>query len=73
MQDETKRPACVTETHLIFLDALRLTGITNMYGACPYLREAFSGMDNETSSKILAYWMRTFVERHPDPNSEARQ
>jgi len=73
MQDEKPRPTCVTETHLLFLDRLRQTGLTNMYGACPYLREAFAGMDNKTASTVLAYWMRTFVQRHPDPDSEARQ
>jgi len=73
MQDKTIQPACVTETHLLFLDALRLTGLTNMYGARPYIQKAFNGMDDRTASKILAYWMASFEERHPDPDSEARQ
>ena len=62
-----KRPACVMEKHLLFLDLLRQSGITNMYGAVPYLRKSFPVLDNSTASKVLAYWMTTFVERHPDP------
>lgn len=49
---------------LVYLDFLRETGVTNMYGARPYLME---GMDlpKETAGKVLAYWMETFASRHP--------
>lgn len=33
----TNRPEIVTEEHLKFLDRLRESGATNMYGASPYL------------------------------------
>lgn len=66
-QYKIERPACVTDTHLYFLDGLRMTGITNMYGAVPYIQEAFNGMTRDTASKVLAYWMNSFSERHPEP------
>lgn len=53
------RPAIVTDDHLRFLDALRSSGVTNMFGATPYLIEAF-GMSRLEGRTILAYWMETF-------------
>ena len=50
--------------HLEFLDNLRESGVTNMYGAGGYIRDAFD-VSRKESSEILAYWMKTFTERHP--------
>lgn len=47
-----------------FLDDLRESGITNMFGASPYLIEEF-GVDRSTAQRILIEWMRSFSERHP--------
>ena len=58
-----ERPSFVTEEHLRFLDDLRVTGVTNMFGAAPYLREVFSDLSKEQARKVLVYWMRTFGER----------
>ncbi len=52
------------ESYFYFLDDLRKTGITNMYGAAPYLRKEFSGLSEKQSVDILSEWMRTFNERH---------
>jgi len=52
----------ITDEHLRFLDSLRESGATNMFGAGPYLVEAF-GVDRKTSHVILGYWMRTFGRR----------
>jgi hypothetical protein len=60
-----ERPACVTDLHLQFLDDLRESGKTNMYGSIPYLQKVFNGMPRETASKVLAYWMNSFSDRHP--------
>lgn len=54
---------CVDEKYLLFLDGLRETGATNMYGATPYLSEAF-GISEKEAKGILIYWMETFSERH---------
>lgn len=52
------------EEYLEFLDDLRESGVTNMFGAGTYIREAFDIARNE-SNKILTYWMHTFSERNP--------
>lgn len=44
---------------LEYLDDLRSSGETNMYGARPYLQEEF-GLSVEDSTIILKYWMDTF-------------
>jgi hypothetical protein len=54
------------ESYYEFLDALRLTGVTNMFGATPYLMEAFPELTKLRAAKILASWMNTFVDRHPN-------
>jgi len=48
-----------------FLDALRLSGVTNMFGATPYVEEAF-GLGRKQSRALLLEWMKTFSERHPE-------
>ena len=44
-----------------FLVALRDSGITNMFGAAPYLQAEF-GLDKREAREILANWMRSFGE-----------
>ena len=44
-----------------FLDALRDTGVTNMFGAGPYLSREF-GLDKREAREILAKWMRSKEE-----------
>lgn len=56
-----KRPTIVTDEHLTFLDELRESGITNMYGAAPYLRQEFP-LSKPESHEVVAYWMKTFGE-----------
>jgi hypothetical protein len=48
----------------MFLDELRSTGITNMFGAAPYIQEFF-GVDRKAARELLNEWMATFDERHP--------
>lgn len=43
----------------IYLDRLRINGLTNMFGARPYLEEEFD-LDRPTSTTILSAWMVTF-------------
>lgn len=52
------------EKYFGFLDDLRESGVTNMFGASPYLIEEF-GVDRPTARRILTEWMRSFSERHP--------
>lgn len=62
------------EEMLLFLDGLRATGVTNMWGAAPYLDAEFPDLAKNTkrgygssknAGKVLVYWIRTFSERHP--------
>jgi len=47
-----------------FLDDLRDSGVTNMFGAGPYLSREF-GLDKREAREILAKWMRS-KEEDPD-------
>jgi hypothetical protein len=47
-----------------FLDALRQSGITNMFGAGPYVEDTF-GCDHRDARALVLEWMQTFSERHP--------
>lgn len=49
---------------LLFLDGLRESAVTNMFGAAPYLREQWP-LSRRESQIVLSYWMKTFSERNP--------
>jgi len=57
------------EEYFLFLDNLRESGITNMFGAVPYLRMAFSELTEREAKNILIEWMKTFSERHKKENN----
>lgn len=48
---------------LEYLDKLRESGDTNMFGASIYIENHF-GYDGEISKKLLVHWMDTFDDRH---------
>ena len=48
----------------LFLDTLRESGVTNMWGATPYIEQRF-GVNYEEAKQFLVTWMETFGERHP--------
>ncbi len=60
-----ERPTVVEDSHLTYLDDLRESGETNMYGAGAYLLHTFSELNVRESHEILSYWMESFSERHP--------
>lgn len=47
-----------------YLDGLRESGVTNMFGAVSYLRNRFDGMSQSQAIGVLAEWMETFEQRH---------
>lgn len=47
-----------------FLDELRESGITNMFGARPYVMREFPTLAKEEAGTMLSEWMRTFGTRH---------
>ncbi len=57
----TTKPAKLKVEHLNFLDKLRDSGATNMFGAGEWLQKAFKGLNRQEATAILAYWMQTFT------------
>jgi hypothetical protein len=57
------RPDFVEDEHLEYLDELRESGVTNMWGAGAYLQDAFTIESRKVAGKILTYWMKSFGER----------
>ena len=55
-----ERPEFCRDEHLEYLDNLRESGVTNMFGAGAYLRYEFPELGRKESGKILGYWMKTF-------------
>ena len=47
--------------YYVFLEELQQSGVTNMFGAVPYLREEF-GLGRRESTQILANWMDNYAE-----------
>jgi hypothetical protein len=45
-----------------FLNRLRESGETNMFGAAPYVRCAFPGMTMSEAKKVVAKWMEWVME-----------
>ncbi len=54
-----------TLEHLEYLDELRDSGDTNMFGAIPYLMEEFPKLSKKDAGIILTYWFQTFLDRNP--------
>jgi hypothetical protein len=57
-----ERPEFIKDEYLEFLFVLRESGVTNMFGATPYLTEEFSELDNQKAKKVLLFWMENFQE-----------
>ena len=58
--DEILDEGVVKDMH-VFLDALRDSGVTNMFGAAPYLQKEF-GLEKGEARQVLANWMQSFSE-----------
>ena len=43
-----------------FLDSLRLSGVTNMFGAVPYLKEYDESLGTRQATSIFRGWMNSF-------------
>ncbi len=62
MATKIERPDFVEDDHLEFLDELRESGETNMYGARSYLMKEYDYLDKKEAAAILTYWMKSFGE-----------
>lgn len=47
-----------------YLDELRESGVTNMFGATPYVCQHFN-LPTAEARAFLLEWMKTFEDRHP--------
>jgi hypothetical protein len=56
------RPEYIKDEHLEYLVRLRDSGITNMFGATPYLEEEFDYLSGQDAKNILIYWMKSFSD-----------
>lgn len=55
-----------TKKTWLYLEWLRRTGQTNMFGAVPYLVNEF-GFDNERAKEVLNDWMQNYnPDDYPD-------
>ena len=48
-----------TNEYWIYLEQLRRSGVTNMFGAVPYIMNEF-GVSKAEASKILSDWMKNY-------------
>ena len=53
------------EKYYTYLDDLRESGITNMFGARPYLLKKFPTLEIPEAKALMVDWMKTFDQRHP--------
>lgn len=60
----SKAPEGMTEEHFEYLDDLRASGRTNMFGAATYLTNEM-GVPRLDATNYLMHWMETFEKRHP--------
>ena len=44
----------------IFLEELRQSGVTNMFGALPYLEREFPDMDKRRLKKLLMFYFQNY-------------
>lgn len=51
--------------HKLYLERLRRSGETNMFGAAPYLVAEF-GIELDEARAILTEWMRSYDRDDPD-------
>ena len=53
-------PLEANEAYFRFLDELRSSGQTNMFGAAPYLMEMWPELTREEAKSIMTLWMKTY-------------
>jgi hypothetical protein len=61
--NDVLKPNGLTDEHLEYLDDLRESGVTNMFGAGPYIAAEFD-LNESVARKYLSFWMQTYSERH---------
>jgi hypothetical protein len=67
----SERPEGMTEEHFEYLDVLRDSGATNMFGASAYIKDKFD-LSSNVATAYLGHWMETFEERHTTTAGERK-
>jgi len=62
MTDNEKPIKHEWKEYYIFLEDLRESGVTNMFGSPAYLQDAFDNIGSRASVKIVANWMHNYEE-----------
>ena len=58
-----QKPEGMTDEHLTYLDDLRESGVTNMFGAWRWLVDE-QGVTESDAKQYQKYWMETFAKRN---------
>jgi hypothetical protein len=61
----------VWETYFTYLDLLKESGVTNMFGSVPYIQDQF-GVSQPEAKKIFKVWMDTFNENETPAERAAK-
>ena len=59
MTKKTRKTTSLEKKVFLFLNDLRLSGITNMFGARPYIVEYFD-LPTKKAGDLLLLWMKNF-------------
>ena len=59
-EEQAVAPEFYTQEHKDFLDNLRESGVTNMFGAAPYVQDMFPELSKSEAKSVLIHWMKTF-------------
>lgn len=57
-----EKPEENMKAYFEYLEALRTTGVTNMFGAAPYLMEMFD-LSQKESKRVLMEWMKSYGKK----------
>lgn len=61
--NDSKRKTTQLEKDVMeYLNELRSSGITNMFGARPYIQKEFPEISKSEATRILSLWMKNFNE-----------
>jgi len=61
--EPSTRATGITKEYYTFLEDLRESGVTNMFGAGAYLEGAFPDLSSREATDILVAWMEAFREK----------
>lgn len=70
--ENLQEPAMMTSAHTEFLNELKTSGQTNMFGAKDFLMDEFIDLKEKEAKDILLYWMAVSSKQVNAPNNLAK-